>query len=39
MPNARKRAPAVPAKMKIVIQALLEQTVYDLAAAAEKGAS
>jgi hypothetical protein len=36
MPQARKREPVVPAKMKIVIAELLHQRVYDLAAAAEK---
>jgi hypothetical protein len=36
MPEARKRAPAVPAKMKVVIAELLTQSKYDLAAAAEK---
>jgi hypothetical protein len=36
MPEARKREPVVPAKMKIVIKELLDQRVYDLAAAAEK---
>ena len=37
MPNARRRAPAVPRRVKIAIQALFEQTVYDLAAAATAG--
>jgi hypothetical protein len=36
MPEARKRAPVVPAKMKIVVAELLMQPKYDLAAAAEK---
>jgi hypothetical protein len=36
MTEARKREPVVPAKMKIVIKELLDQRVYDLAAAAEK---
>jgi hypothetical protein len=36
MPQARKREPVVPAKMKIVIEELLHQRVYDLQAAAEK---
>jgi len=34
MPNARKRTPVVPAKVKAAIAVLLDQTVYDLAAAA-----
>jgi hypothetical protein len=38
MPEARKRPPAVPAKMKILVAELLNQRVYDLAAAAEKAA-
>jgi hypothetical protein len=37
MPPARKREPVVPAKMKIVVKELLDQRVYDLAAAAAKG--
>jgi hypothetical protein len=36
MPEARKREPVVPAKMKVVIKELLDQRVYDLAAAATK---
>jgi hypothetical protein len=36
MPEARKREPVVPAKMKVVINELLDQRVYDLAAAAAK---
>jgi hypothetical protein len=36
MPEARKRAPVVPAKMKIVVAELLTHPKYDLAAAAEK---
>jgi DNA repair ATPase RecN len=36
MPEARKREPVVPAKIKIVIKELLDQRVYDLAAAAAK---
>jgi hypothetical protein len=36
MPEARKRAPTVPAKMKVVVGELLTQSKYDLAAAAEK---
>lgn len=36
MPQARKREPIIPAKMKTVIEELLHQRVYDLAAAAEK---
>jgi hypothetical protein len=36
MPPAKHRTPAVPAKMKIVIAELLQQRVYDLAAAAAK---
>jgi hypothetical protein len=36
MPQARKRESVVPAKMKIVIKELLDQRVYDLAAAAAK---
>jgi hypothetical protein len=37
MPEARKREPVVPAKMKIVVKELLDQRVYDLAAAAKAG--
>jgi hypothetical protein len=36
MPEARKRAPIVPHKMKVVVKELLDQRVYDLAAAAAK---
>jgi hypothetical protein len=36
MPEARKRTPTVPAKMKVVVTELLTQPKYDLAAAAEK---
>jgi hypothetical protein len=36
MPEARKREPVVPAKMKIVVAELLNQRVYNLAAAAAK---
>jgi hypothetical protein len=36
MPEARKREPVVPAKVKIVVKELLDQRVYDLAAAAAK---
>jgi hypothetical protein len=36
MPQARKRGPIVPARMRVVVKELLEQRVYDLAAAAEK---
>jgi hypothetical protein len=36
MPQARKREPIVPARMRVVVKELLEQRVYDLAAAAEK---
>jgi hypothetical protein len=36
MPEARKRPPVVPTKMKIVVIELLTQSKYDLAAAAEK---
>jgi ethanolamine ammonia-lyase small subunit len=36
MPEARKRESVVPAKMKIVVKELLDQRVYDLAAAADK---
>jgi hypothetical protein len=36
MPEARKREAVVPVKMKVVIKELLDQRVYDLAAAASK---
>jgi hypothetical protein len=36
MPEARKREAIVPAKMKIVVKELLDQRVYDLAAAAAR---
>jgi hypothetical protein len=36
MPEARKREPVVPARMKVVIAELLNQRTYDLAAAASK---
>jgi hypothetical protein len=36
MPEARKREPIIPAKMKVVIKELLDQRVYDLATAAAK---
>jgi hypothetical protein len=36
MPEAHKREPVVPAKMKVVIKELIEQPTYDLAAAAAK---
>jgi hypothetical protein len=36
MPPAKHRTPAVPAKIKIVVEELLSQHVYDLAAAAAK---
>ena len=34
MPNAKHRTPVVPAKVKVAIQFMFEQTKYDLAAAA-----
>jgi hypothetical protein len=37
MPQARKRAPIVPPKMKIVIKELLENPKWDLEAAAKAG--
>jgi hypothetical protein len=36
MPEARRREAIVPAKMEIVVAELLNQRVYDLAAAAAK---
>jgi len=36
MPEALKREAVVPAKMKVVVKELLDQRVYDLAAAASK---
>jgi hypothetical protein len=36
MPEAKHRTPVIPEKMKIVVKELLDQRVYDLAAAAEK---
>jgi hypothetical protein len=36
MPEAKHREPIIPAKVKVLVKELLDQRVYDLAAAAEK---